>query len=195
MLWINQDLELLRQVADGDEHAFTTLYHRYEAHILQVANLYVKDHDAAREIVQDVFRKLWENRDKLAEVRDMRNYLFIIARNLIFNQFKKSAQETAAQKELLYNADLSTGGADFRVLNRDCERILHTAINSLPPQRKRIYQLAREKGMSYEEIAHELRISRFTVKNHMAQALQSIRLYLLQHLHTLAAAIGLLMGW
>jgi len=49
--------------------------------------------------------------------------------------------------------------------------------------------------MSYEEIAHELRISRFTVKNHMAQALQSIRLYLLQHLHTLAAAIGLLMGW
>ncbi len=195
MLRINQDLDLLRQVASGDEHAFTTLYHRYESHILQVASLYVKDRDASREIVQDVFRKLWENRDKLAEVRDMRDYLFIIARNLIFNQFKKAAHEMAVQKDLRYAAETAAGDADYRVRDRECERILHTAINSLPPQRKRIYQLAREKGMSYEEIAHELRISRFTVKNHMAQALQSIRLYLLQHLHTVAAALGVWLGW
>ncbi len=194
MLWINQDLELLRQIAEGDEHAFTTLYHRYEAHILQVASVYVKDRDAAREIVQDVFRKLWENRDKLSEVRDMRNYLFIIARNLIFNRFKKAAHEMAVHKDLLYASETAGSDTDYRVRNRECEHLLHTAIDSLPPQRKRIYQLAREKGMSYEEIAHELRISRFTVKNHMSQALQSIRLYLLQHLHTIAAALGLLMG-
>lgn len=195
MLWINQDLRLLRQIAEGDEHAFTTLYHRYEAHILQIASVYVKDRDAAREIVQDVFRKLWENREKLTEVRDMRNYLFILARNLIFNRFKKAQHELAAQKALLYTSETTESDTDYRVRNRECERILHTAIDSLPPQRKRIYQLAREKGMSYEEIAHELRISRFTVKNHMSQALQSIRLYLLQHLHTIMATLGVLTGW
>ena len=180
---------LLQQVATGDESAFTTLYHRYEAHILEVASLYVKNSDASREIVQEVFRKLWENREKLAAVRDARSYLFIIARNLVFNQFKKAAHEMAAQKDLQYAVSAANDDTDYRVRDRECERMLHTAVNSLPPQRKRIYQLAREKGMSYEEIARELSISRFTVKNHMVQALQSIRLYLLQHLHTTLVAI------
>ncbi|RPE13515.1 RNA polymerase sigma-70 factor [Chitinophaga lutea] len=193
MLWNDHEQVLLQHVAAGDESAFTALYHRYEAHILQVASLYIKDHDASREIVQEVFRKLWENREKLAAVRDARNYLFIIARNCIFNQFKKAAYEQAAQKDLQYAAE-AANDTDYRVRNRECERMLHTAVNSLPPQRKKIYQLAREKGMSYEEIARELSISRFTVKNHMVQALQSIRLYLLQHLHTTVALVCLLAG-
>jgi RNA polymerase sigma-70 factor (ECF subfamily) len=194
MLWKEDDGVLLQHIAAGNETAFTILYRRHEAHILQVASLYVKDHDAARETVQEVFRRLWENRAKLAEVRDVRNYLFIIARNGIFNQFKKAAYEMAAQKDLRYAAPAPGNDTDYRLRDRECERILHTAINSLPPQRKRIYQLSREKGMSYEEIARELSISRFTVKNQMVQALQSIRVYVLQHLHTVVAALCLMAG-
>ncbi|WP_120518986.1 RNA polymerase sigma-70 factor [Chitinophaga barathri] len=179
------DETLLQLIAAGDDVAFTIMYRRYEQHIREVALMYTKDPEASREIVQEVFRRIWEKREKLTEIKSLKDYLFIIARNLIFNQFKKAAQELAVRKQRLYETLETINDADFKVRNQECEFILNTAIASLPPQRKKIYQLAREKGLSYEEIATELRISRFTVKNQMVQALQSIRLYLLHHMHTL----------
>ena len=178
---------LLQQLAAGSDRAFTALYHAHKQHIFDVALLYTKNADQAEEIVQEVFHKIWEKREKLAEVLEFKNFLFIIARNCIFNQFKKTSQELAAQNHLLLSHTASVNDTDHRLRDEQCEELLHTAIASLPPQRKRIYQLAKEGGLSYEEIASQLSISRFTVKNQMAEALRFIRVQLHKHLHTLLA--------
>lgn len=182
-----QEQELLQQLAAGCESAFTTLYQCHKQHIFDVALLYTKNADHAEEIVQEVFHKIWEKREKLADVREIKNFLFIIARNCIFNQFKKSSQELAAQKDIFFTQAETVNDTDYRLRNEECEELLHTAIASLPPQRKRIYQLAKEGGLSYDEIASRLSISRFTVKNQMTEALRSIRGQLHKHLHTLLA--------
>lgn len=182
-----QEQELLQQLAAGCESAFTTLYRSNKQHIFDVAILYTKNADQAEEIVQEVFHKIWEKKEKLADVRELKNFLFIIARNCIFNQFKKSSQELAAQQALFFIQPEAVNDTDYRLRNEECEELLHTAIASLPPQRKRIYQLAKEKGLSYEEIASKLSISRFTVKNQMTEALRFIRGQLHNHLHTLMA--------
>lgn len=181
-----QEQLLLQQLAAGSEHAFTALYHAHRQHIFDVALLYAKNPDQAEEIVQEVFHKIWEKRETLADVLEFKNFLFIIARNCIFNQFKKSSQELAAQKNYLQTEIVND--TDYRVRNEQCEELLHSAIASLPPQRKRIYQLAKEGGLSYEQIASQLSISRFTVKNQMTEALRFIRVQLHKHLHTLLAS-------
>ncbi len=180
-----QEQLLLQQLAAGSERAFTAMYNAHKQHIFDVALLYTKNEDQAEEIVQEVFHKIWEKRETLANVLEFKNFLFIIARNYIFNQFKKSSQELAAQKN--YLQEITINDTDYRLRGEQCEELLHTAIASLPPQRKRIYQLAKEGGLSYEEIASQLSISRFTVKNQMAEALRFIRVQLHKHLHTLLA--------
>lgn len=180
-----QEQLLLQQLAAGCEHAFTALYRSHKQHIFDVALLYTKNADQAEEIVQEVFHKIWEKRETLANVLEFKNFLFIIARNCIFNQFKKTSQELAAQKN--YLQEITINDTDYRLRGEQCEELLHTAVASLPPQRKRIYQLAKEGGLSYEEIASQLSISRFTVKNQMAEALRFIRVQLHKHLHTLLA--------
>ncbi|SIO05283.1 RNA polymerase sigma-70 factor, ECF subfamily [Chitinophaga niabensis] len=182
-----QEQLLLQQLAAGSERAFTAMYHAHKQHIFDVALLYTKNADQAEEIVQEVFHKIWEKRETLADVLEFKNFLFIIARNCIFNQFKKSSQELAAQKDLFLTQTETVDDTDYRLRNEQCEELLHTAVASLPPQRKRIYQLAKEGGLSYEEIASQLSISRFTVKNQMAEALRFIRVQLHKHLHTLLA--------
>ncbi len=184
MLDQEQEHALLQKAASGCEAAFTVLYKRYEQHVSQVAMVYTKDQDQAQEIVQEVFQKIWEKKEKLADIKDVRDFLFIVARNSIFNQFKKNAQSLAARKNYQYTLQDAINDTDSRIRDHECEHILHRAINGLPPQRKRIYKLAKEEGLSYEEIARRMNISRFTVKNQMIQALQSIRLQLLHYLPT-----------
>ena len=64
---------------------------------------------------------------------------------------------------------------------REVENLLKEAVNTLPAQRRKVYQLVREEGLSYAEIAEKLQISKNTVRNHVAEALQEIRIYLREH--------------
>lgn len=178
----------------GEEAAFTILYNKYKASVRQAALLYTSDPETAQEIVQEVFFRLWAGRNKLAAVQDMKQYLFIIARNCIFNHFKQSARSEARYEGLRRVTEVVVNDTDYRVRDRDYHFLLHRAVATLPPKRKTIYLLAREEGMSYEEIAATLKISKYTVKNQMVQALDGIRSYVLRHTH-IGMLLLLLICW
>lgn len=178
----NED-ELLVMLKNDREEAFTELFNYYKPAIYDVARRFLQSHALAEEIVQDVFLKVWVKRAEMSAIRNFNAYLFIMARNLIFDRIKKISFETIAKAELgkeLFNID----DTEHLVRQHQCQQLLKQSIELLPPQQKIVYQLAKVEGLSHEKIAEKMNLSRLTVKAHMAKALQTIRKYLDAHLNT-----------
>lgn len=170
---------LFRQIAEGDEAAYTEIFRRYTPRLYSYLLRIVKDDQLAREFVQESFLRLWMNRDKLKNLRLPGSWLFRIAVNLCLTHLRKEAMRNNLQDRVYASMKPGEFPAAEIVEQRELEGILRTAINSLPEKRKEVYLLSREKGLSHQEIADQLGIAVTTVKTHLGLALQAIR----EHLH------------
>ena len=176
-----EEFTLLSLLSQGSEYAFQLVFDRYRNNIYTVAMVYVKSPVLAEEIVQDVFLKLWFQRDKLSEIRSLESWLFTLTKNLTLNCLKKNAHEWTAREKWIKQNEQSENNTDHKILNAEYQRLLQQAVNQLSPQQQQVYKLAKEDGFSYDAISEQLFISPLTVKTHMARALASIRLFLQQH--------------
>ena len=177
---------LLERIAAGDASAYTQLYHGYAPEVYNAAMVYLKNESEANEVVQEVFMKIWQKRESLPSIDSFKNYLFILARNRIYDGFRRKAIEQTALSWFLHNAPgTAVSDTDYRVQDRQYEQILQSAIDGLSPARKKIY-LARSQGKTYEAIAEEYNISVATAKKQMTQARQFIQEFILQYLHIYA---------
>jgi len=171
--------ELFALISRSNEQAFTEIYLRYADKLyLHVAKL-LKEDSWAEEIVQEVFVKLWQVRDTLGAVENPSAYLYRIAGNRTLDHLKHRAVEVRTQYQLSLLAGSSARNdtqehLDFRI----SENLFKQAIKGLTPQKQLIFKLKHEDGQSYEEIARQLQLSKNTVRNHLAEALQTIRAYL-----------------
>lgn len=183
--------ELLERIARGDEAAFAALYDLYWKRIYTMALLYLKSPQAAQDMVQDVFVKLWLNKENLLQVREFKPYLFVMARNnIISNLRNKVFHDYLDEDESL---EESTMLPEKSLSFKESTDLLHKAIKKLPSQQQRAFKLSRNEGMSYEEIAREMGVSRLTVRTHISKALSFIRQYLTDHaVHPVVLLIALL---
>lgn len=161
---LHDEKQLLLQVAQGDEAAFRKLFHQYWENIYGVALVLTKFSPLAEDMVQDIFLKVWLNKEKLSEVENFSNYLFIIARNHIFDELRKKSRESDFAQQLIDYFNASPHNPEHELLHKESARILKTAIDKLPEQQKKIYQLSRDKGLKHDEIAGQLGISKNTVR-------------------------------
>jgi RNA polymerase sigma-70 factor (ECF subfamily) len=166
---------ILQQVAAGDDQAFRQLFHHHWDNIYGVAFMFVKHAEQAEELVQDIFLKIWNKKENLAAVVDFKNYLFIIARNHIFSELRKKSKEQAFTEQLIHYFTDNSGNPEQQLLDKESQELLRQAIVQLPEQQRTVYQLVREQGLTHEETAARLQISKNTVRNHMARALEGIR--------------------
>ena len=174
------EYELLRQLSEGSEDAFSRLFHFHRRYIYGIAFKFLKSASLAEEIVQDVFLKVWHKREEMIYVQRLESYLFIMARNFIFDRLKKMSYEAVYDISAL---DVSTtDDTEYLVRQHQYEKLLQQAIEMLPAQQRQVYQLARGENLSHEMIAQRMQLSKLTVKKHMAMALQSIRKRLERHL-------------
>lgn len=158
------------------------MFNTYSQQVFNAAMLYLKDPAAAREVVQEIFMRVWLKREALNAIDDFSDYLFILTRNHIYDSFRK---QQVKQKAMAYLGMQEPGYAndtDHVVQDHQYQQILHDAIDSLPPARKKIY-LARKQGLSNEEISHQLNISVHTVKKQLQLALRSLRSIIKQQLN------------
>ncbi|MBB5621646.1 RNA polymerase sigma-70 factor (ECF subfamily) [Pedobacter cryoconitis] len=167
--------ELLVQVAAGDQKAFAELFERYQALVYDFSSRLTRSKIQAEEIVQNVFIRIWLKRAHLVNVENFGAYLNRATRNHSYTALKKIAAQTLREVEL--TGQVITGGTDAEhlLLYNDSAKILKTAVDSLPPQRKLVYELCHEQGLKYEEAAAKLNISPGTVHTHMKLALKAIR--------------------
>jgi RNA polymerase sigma-70 factor (family 1) len=175
--------ELFALISRGDEDAFSRLYHQTNTLIYKAAMPYVKDLQVAREIVQVVYIKLWDHRDRLADVENPEDYLFILARNTIFDHFRKIAVEhkyLAGMRRQQSPEHMDPDPVTAGLQEREGRQLLHKVIARLPSRQQQVYLLASEEEMSYDEIAASMRISRLTVKRHLELARRFVRKYFRQ---------------
>jgi RNA polymerase sigma-70 factor (family 1) len=166
--------DLFLQVAGGDVTAFRTIFDAYRLRLYGAAFKLTKSDYAAEEIVQEIFTALWESRANLANVENPPAYIFTIAYNKTFRYLKKASNDQAFLQSLTRKGEGHSETEEYLDV-RESEALINDAVKDLPPQRKLIYKMSREKGMSHAEIAEELNISPLTVKRQIQLALHSIR--------------------
>ena len=166
--------KLLYELSQGNELAFTKLYNEYKNVVFSTALKITKSRILAEEVVQDVFLKIWQNHENLAEITNIENYLFIISRNHIFDMIKKIARDTSLVVDSNYK-NTSTNDTEDAIKDDQYNIILNQIVDQLPPQQQKIYKMAKWDGLSHQKIGEDLGISTETVKKHMAQALKFVR--------------------
>ena len=191
----SKDEFVVRELKDGSEKAFKKIYEHYLNDIFSYSLALVRSEEAAEEIVQEVFLRLWLNAETLVPELSLRSYLFTIARNLSFDFLRKAANSRKLREEIFYSGSALHDRTQEELIHAEYDLLRKKAIETLPPKRRRIYTLSREEGMSYEDISRELGISISTVKTQMSKALQSMKEYLqlntdLTFLLALALQIG-----
>jgi len=168
---------------------FEAIFTQHYAHLCAYAFNFLKDQDAAEEVVQEVLFKLWTERDKLTISSSLKSYLFRAVRNTALNQLKHINIQEEYKK---YNKD--SRGAELsvedQVMASELEVKIRQAIDQLPIERKKIFLLSRYEDLKYKEIAKKLNISVSTVENQMVKALRFLREELRDYLPWLIIFFG-----
>ncbi|MBO9672751.1 MAG: RNA polymerase sigma-70 factor [Sphingobacteriaceae bacterium] len=179
----NMDKEraLINKIVEGDEQAFSVLFFKYLPVLQLFAAKFTKSDDAAEEIIQDAFLRVWLNRDKLAEVDNVKAYLYKYVSNECLSYLRKKLKEDRVVDAFTAKQQDSHNNTIETINLNEVTKIIAIAVEKLPDQRRNIYQLSRRDGKTIPEIAEILNISPNTVKNALVIALKSIRIHLDQH--------------
>lgn len=166
---------LILQIQQDNEHAFKQLYQAYYIRVVTFITGIIKKHDIAEDLAQDVFVNLWINRKTLDATRSLQNYIFVSSRNAAINYLKKemvfSSEPLEAQADVV-----STGNVvEDTFFAKEIALLIEMVVSEMPGQRQRIYRMNREQGLSNEEIADRLGISKRSVENQVGLALKEIR--------------------
>ncbi|HSC37691.1 MAG TPA: sigma-70 family RNA polymerase sigma factor [Chitinophagaceae bacterium] len=185
------ETELLQLIAQGDTVAFRRLFDRYRDPVFTFAMHYTHRQDAAEEIVQETFLKLWLLREKLPLVERFEAWLFVVTRNFSYSYLRKLAREAALLQQWGASQVQDVETPDEWLLSKEYAQLLERAIDQLSPQQKQVYTLYRNSRLRQEDIARELGLALSTVKTHLSLAKRSITVYLDSHIE-LALFVGLL---
>lgn len=172
---LNNERELLLSIAKNDEKAFRQLFNNYWSHIYSVAFAFTKSIVISEEIVQDVFLKVWIKRAELTSILNFKGYLFTIARNHIYNELRKKCCEESFVEKLYERVIEISSLPEQNLILKETQYLIDQAVARLPAQQRRVYELSRNGGLDYNQIADKLGISKLTVKSHMNKALHQIR--------------------
>lgn len=165
-----------------DTQAFAELYSRYRYEVYAYAMSLVKLSDLAEDLTQDVFVRIWDARHKIAIKKDFRPYLFRVCHNRAYDVHLEMAKDQKLKDRLLDHFQVTTDPVDtFAGQGSPYAQLLEQALATLSPQRRRIYEMCKREGKSYEQVAGELGISINTVRNHMVQVIALLRNYLQQY--------------
>ena len=167
------DIKLLNRIRQNDSQAFELLFKKYYAPLCLFATNYTNDLDNARDVVQNLFVYLWENRATVHIVHSVKAYLVSAARRNSIRLIKQH-RATLSINMLPEDSHLADNLHDSLELDELYTQLLE-AIEQLPEQCKRIFKLSRFEEMKYAEIASTLHISVKTVEAQMSKALKQLR--------------------
>ena len=169
---LQNEKELLAAIAKEDEKSFAELFYGYYGQLTEFVLLITGSVEETDEIVQEIFVKVWEHRKELPGLTSFNSWIFIITRNQTVSAIRKINRESKHLENLVREA---AGSDEIRLDSElpDMDAILVQAIEKLPPQQKRVFQL-KQQGKKNGEIANELGISSESVRKYQQWALKSI---------------------
>ena len=169
-------IPIIRPPADDSYGSFIEqLFRTHYASLCRIVYPIVRDRDAAEDIVQDVFMKIWRNQTALDENQSVKAYLSRAAVNTALNFLEKNQRTTYWDDSLTDR--YGTNATEEDLAYQETERKIAYALEQLPPKCKVVFSLSRFEDMSYAEIAQHLSISVKAVEKHMGKALRIMRQY------------------
>ncbi|MFC3198864.1 sigma-70 family RNA polymerase sigma factor [Parapedobacter deserti] len=169
---IHNEAEILGGVAKGDEKAFAELFYAYYNQLGEFIFSLTHDTDAAAEIVQEVFAKVWINRESFPLIKSFDAYLFILCRNHTLNYLRRLAAERKKYAAYLREADTVEEATEITV-RQDAHELVERAVQLLPPQQKEVFIL-RQKGLKNPEISRQMNLSVESVKKYQHLAMKFV---------------------
>lgn len=158
-----------------DMKAYNQLYELLSDGLHRFSYSLVKSNEIAEEIVSDVFIKVWQIRSKLMEIENLRVYLYTIAKNFSLNYITKNYKNRVISLDTIdVEAVIEVNGPAEMCISADLVKQIRQVIRQLPPQCKLIFQLVKEDGLRYKEVAAILDLSPLTVRNQLAIAIRKI---------------------
>lgn len=160
----------------GDQRAFKRMFHLFYGKLLSLARYYVHSNELAEEVVNDVFVKVWNTRQKLVEVKKLESYLYTLVKNHSLNQIRSGS---GYQIMTIDNVDLEIRAIhknpEEQLLSKEMMSVFEGSVAALPQKCNLVYRMVKDDQMSYKEVAKMLDISVKMVEKHVGTALKRIR--------------------
>ncbi|WP_223578044.1 RNA polymerase sigma factor [Sphingobacterium sp. GVS05A] len=172
--------EMLLRLKAGDQLALEELMSRYKGPLALSMSRLIKSREDIEELLQELFLRVWKNRENLDPERYL-GYLYKIAQNLVYDRLRKAAREKRLSVDYFAHIIEAYSHIEEGIFDKELLAVLQRGIQQLPEQRRRVFELCKIEGKSYEEVSQLLSISVATVNSHITNANASIKAYFKQH--------------
>lgn len=166
--------EVVEEFACGSHKAFHEIFRKSYPRVYAFIRGLVKDTNDTEDLTQIVFIKLWDKRAMFLQVHHFDSYLFTLTKYTVFNYIAAKNVVPFVDDDNISDAQDDHNPHD-ELVAKDLQLLIDMLVDSMPPQRKMIYQLSRVRGLSNEQIAEKLGIQKKTVENHLNLALKELR--------------------
>ena len=161
---------------ESRQKAYVQLYDKLSKQVYRIAFLYIKDEELAKDVLQEVFLTLWNNKDMIGEkINTIESYLFQCTRNKSIDLIRKSKSRQTYLEYVKPNLPIACYDTENTVSFRILEQEINSIVAHLPEKCRTVYQLSRKENLDNKTIACQLNISEKTVKNHLTRALDTLR--------------------
>jgi RNA polymerase sigma-70 factor (ECF subfamily) len=168
------DRELLARLARGDEAAYDAIFRAWYAPLVRATQSIVRDAAVAEELVQDAMLELWRRRETLDAEGSPQAYLFRATRNRALNHLRHLAVQRKSAA-MMRDDEGKDATAPEELVAQELEAAVKEAIAALPPRCREVFELSRERGLKYAEIADALGVTVKAVEANMGRALRILR--------------------
>jgi RNA polymerase sigma-70 factor (family 1) len=166
---------LLNDIALYNNRAsFKKLYLLYYSKLFWFAKSFVKNDEAAEEIIDDVFLNLWMQRQRLTEINNFSNYCYVSVKNKSLTHISKTQLNQVNIDDVKIEIIDSAATGEDKLICGDVTKVINNSLNKLSDQCKVVFKLVKEDGLKYREVAELLNLSIKTVEYHMGNALKQI---------------------
>ncbi len=174
---IRTEQELLRMLSSAEQakEAFTELYARFSDKCYAFVMALVKDEGVAKDMVHDIFMKVWLRREVISKVDSFSSYFYRMTRNAIFDHFESNAINRKYVSRQLVSSDEFSCYVEDKINFDDLQLLIFKAVSKMPEQRRKIFSMSRYNGLPNREIAALCNLNVRTVENHITNALADIR--------------------
>jgi len=172
----NDERSLIRQISQGDEKAFSEMYDRYRPVLYRFVFNILKSADLTNDSCQEIFIKIWEDRTRLHEVMSFKYYLLTVGKNHSLNVLKKVISEEKTLSDFISNYSEVNNEVEEKMQSDEYQEFINSVLVTLTPQSRKIFQLCRQQGMSYDEAAIVMGVSRNMIKKHMIRSMKIFKI-------------------
>ena len=179
------DHTLIQGLISGRESSYNALFNEYYLVLTAYARTYVADTDLAREIVQDMFVRLYESRHLLKNVAALKSYLYRSVRNSCLNHLKSNKIHHRHKEKIRLAQSGEEHDITIEIQESELEHRIFQIVSGLPEKCRQVFRMSRVDGLKNDEIAVKCNISKRTVETQISKALKVLRMELAPYLKLL----------